>query len=178
MALDSTYKGSAADSYCSTVAEIRSIAAILAVFPGLGLPSTALAAVTAMADASLEALARIAADRIDQAAYIGVKATDSQARALPRAWTPVPRYNDPGTYPEAIKQAQVAEIMTLATARSEAEAMQAQGVSSFTIAEQSVSFGGASGVPGGARQFSDAARTILRGAGLIYTSGSVPIMRG
>lgn len=176
MALDSTYAGPNANSYCVDVAEIRSIAALLAGVASLGLSA---AGVTAASDAQVEFMAKLAADRVDRCAFLGVKATGNQAREWPRIYTDMPRYNNTGSIPDPVKYAQVADIMVLASDRTDAETMKSLGVSSYSISEQSVSFGGSSGAFQGAKQVSDAAREILRGAGLLTGSvGSVYVSRG
>lgn len=177
MALDATYGGANANTYLATVSDIRALAAVLAEIPGLGLSAEG---VVAASDAALEIMAVMAADSIDTAIFLGNKSTSSQARAWPRINLPYPRYNATTSPPDAIKQAQVAQIMTLASPRSEQEIASMAGVSSYSIGEQSVAFGASSGsTPNAGRPLAQPAEAILRAAGLIQSGvGSVYVPRG
>lgn len=176
MALDSTYKGTAADSYVDNVAEAETIAGLLASISLFGVDATAFLA----ADSTLqEEVLKLAADRIDQSTFIGDKATSNQNRAWPRVHTNRVSLNDPGTYPDAVKRAQVAEACALLTAQNEATGAKLNGVQSYTIDEQSVTFAAGQTGPGSVGAYSIGAENILRGAGLIQSGvASVYVPRG
>jgi hypothetical protein len=174
MALISTSGSADANSYVESIEEAHDIAIVLATLQHFGLDITNW---NAASELSRETALTYAASRIDQAAFIGVRSTDLQARAWPRQNTGRLQITD--TIPEAVKHAQVAEACEMLRDRQESDDHAARGISSFSIGEQSVSYdrNAASNAAEGA--YSSAAQQILRGAGLIMGRvGSVPIMRG
>lgn len=172
MALDSTSGGANSDSYVATTGEADTIAALLVAFVQLGVVATGyLAAATATKEEAL----KMGADRVDRALFYGRKVDSNQARAFPRLGMGVARYNS--TIPDAVKRAQVAEACALMTAQSSSAAHVADGVKSFTVAEESVSFDSSAKVDA-SRPYSAATESILMQAGLIQPAcGSVYMPR-
>lgn len=161
MSLDATLGGASSDSYVANVGEAITLAGTLALLTGLGVSTTGfLAASTSTQESAL----RMSADRIDRAAYVGVRASASQARAVPRVGTKQLRYEN--VIPDAVKLAQVADACFLTTAVPGNVSMAQQGVQSFTVSEESVTFGD-SAKANVERPLSAAAEQILRQAGLI-----------
>lgn len=171
MALISTLGAADADSYVANVAEAIQIATVLAAIPGLGISTTAF---LAAGTTTQEAVLRMGADRVDRAGLDGVKATETQAREFPRVATRQNRYLN--VIPDAAKQAQVAEACALMVAPTSTEQQVAQGVSSFAVAEESVTFSNKAAI-NATRPLSAAAERILMDAGLCgggYGSVYVP----
>lgn len=163
MSLDATLGGANSDSYVATVGEAITLAGTLALLTGLGISTTGfLAAATSTQEAAL----RMSAERIDRAALIGIRASDSQARAWGRVGTGQLRYEN--VIPDAVKLAQVADACFLTTPITQNASMAQQGIQSFTVSEESVTFSEAAKA-NAERPFSVAAEQILRQAGLVQS---------
>lgn len=161
MTLDATLAGGSSDSYVASAAEAITIAGNLALLTGLGVST---AGFLALATAGQEFALRMAADRVDRAVAVGVRFSDLQARAWPRVRTGQLRYEQ--VIPDQVKYAQVADACFLATAASQNASMAQQGVESFTVSEESVTFR-ESAKAESERPVSAAADQILRQAGLV-----------
>lgn len=172
MTLIATSGASDANSYVATAAEAAALAATFAFLAALGVPT---AAFLALGTTGQETALAMAADRVDRATFIGVRFSSSQARAWPRVLTGYDRYDE--VIPDAVKLAQVADACVLATAPTANTSMAQQGVSGFTVGEESVTFS-STAQASAERPFSPQAESILRQAGLIQSRvGSVYVPR-
>lgn len=162
-----------ANSYVASLTEADDVANVLQLVPGLGFST---AGYTAATDVAKEAALVMAADRIDRLVFRGQPSSFDQARAWPRVGTGMPRFD--GIVPDVVKQAQVAEACVLLSSPDVAASMIAKGVSSYTVAEESVTFGTSASV-GASRPLSAVAESLLVGAGLTGgPAGSVYVPRG
>lgn len=173
LTLVSTSGGATSNSYVASTTEADSLAAELGSMLFYGVSTAGYLA--ASTDIKTRALI-LAAQRIDTLPFLGMKQTDSQAREFPRLYMPTSQMA--GVIPDEAKLAQVAEACSLFTSPTTTQQAMASGLQSFSIGEQSASFGG-SGMNTTTQTVSGQAREILRGAGYIAGDiASVPSIRG
>lgn len=167
MSLEATPSGMYSNSYWSSVSDIRTRATTLSALAYLGISTTALVAAS---DAQVEAAAVFAADRVDQGPFVGRRALSTQSRAFPRLGTGQSRYE--GAIPDAVKDAQVAEVCAMLSSPSDLESYGSEGVQSYSIGSKSVAFKDGATADSARRSMSEAARKILRAAGLLMSGAA------
>jgi hypothetical protein len=166
-------KGDADANSYQTLEEAEANVVLLAAMPFFGVDTSGFTA----ADEEVQKYALVAAaDRIDTAGFVGDRMSTAQAREWPRLGT----YKSPleDTIPDALKLAQAAEACMLLSIKSEDRDMITRGVSSYSIGTKSVTFD-KSAAGSGASSFTNEAREIMKGAGLLIGGvGSVYLPRG
>lgn len=179
--LDTTYTGTATNSYVE-LAEAEALVLQLAALAGLGVSTSGWTALTSPSAEAKKFALTTAADRIDNAKFPGYKYMQTQRRAFPRELTGITWANyggDGGTYPDAVKLAQVAEACWLLSTPPDSQQHAEQGIRSETIGDSTVVYDDSRKVSITGQPISAPAMRILTGAGLTSPGGgSVYVPRG
>ena len=148
--IDTTYAGTATNSYCTLEEAIEIVESELAIFVGYGVNVSGWQGVGSPSSETLKRALVRAADIIDQAPFDGAKYSQNQRRAFPRIDTGKSWMNyggDGGGYPDSLKLAHVAQACELLNEATASQQHAIDGVVKETVGDISVEYragGGAS----------------------------------
>lgn len=171
--IDTTYGGTATNSYCS-IAELEAQITFLGVAKGYGVDTAGWLALGSPSSENKRRLAILAADRVDAAAFLGIRNYQNQRRAWPRSQTGLYHLNHidgSENIPDAVKLAQAAEACFLASALTASAQAADKGIMSESVGDVSVEFSLAAARAGAGVAISSAAMRILTSAGLVSSGG-------
>lgn len=141
--IDTTYAGTATNSYVTLEEAIEIVESELAVFVGYGVNVSGWQAVGSPSSETLKRALVRAADIVDQAMFDGSKYNQNQRRAFPRTDTGKPWMDyggDGGGYPDSLKLAHVAQACELLNEMGQAQQHAADGVVKDTVGDVTVEY--------------------------------------